>query len=177
MKRDPLVYLPDVPTFTVTATDVNDDQTFKPEHYSREMGVEGGKDQSPALTFTDVPANTRSLVVQIYDPDAPTLGGYWHWTLINIPGETQTLVADAGQKDKPLVPSGAVNMPNDAGFSGYVGAAPPAGETHRYFIVVSALDVEILELDEATTPNVVNFQMNAHVIGRAVTIVEGSTKE
>lgn len=175
MTRDPLVRLPEVTSFDVQATDVIPDQAFKPVHYSGKMGVEGGKDQSPALAFDNVPSGTKSFVVQIYDPDAPTLGGYWHWTIINIPGDLGGIEADAGNEDSGKTPHGALNMPNDAGFKGYVGAAPPAGETHRYFIVVSALNTDKLELDEDTTPNVVNFEMNAHVIGRAVTVVEGST--
>lgn len=176
MTKDPLVNLPEVTSFDVKATDVTLDKKLKPAHYSKKFGVENGKDQSPALEFGNVPAGTKSFVVQLYDPDAPTLGGYWHWTIINIPGDIGGLEADAGNTDSGKAPEGSVNMLNDAGFKGYIGAAPPAGETHRYFIVVSALNVEKLDLAEDTTPNVVNFEMNAHVIGRAVTVVEGSSQ-
>lgn len=172
--KNPLVNLPDVPSFDVEVTDGNKDGTLKTVHYSGKMGVEGGKDQSPALRFSNVPEGTKSFVVEIYDPDAPTLGGYWHWTAINISKDTKELENDAGNSKGKKLPKGAKNMANDAGFSGYVGAAPPEGETHRYYIVVSALDSEKLDVPNEATPNVVNFEMNAHVIGRAVTILEGS---
>lgn len=172
--NDPLRHLPKVSHFSVEVSDINEDGTFKMEQYSGEMGVEGGADQSPALTFENVPEETRSFVIQVYDPDAPTLGGYWHWTLINVPGNVRMLDKDTGNPDQSNLPEGAENRLNDAGFKGYIGAAPPEGETHRYYIVVSALDIDKLAVEEKATPNVINFQMNSHVIGRAVTIVQGS---
>jgi len=174
MARDPLETLPKVPSFDVEAADVNSDQTFTIPQYSGKMGVEGGKDQSPAVKFSNVPEGTESFIVQIYDPDAPTAGGYWHWTVINIPGDAEGLGADAGNPEEGKLPKAARNMLNDASYTGYVGAAPPEGETHRYFVIVSALDIPTLDVDDQTTPNVVNFQLNDHIIGRAVTIIEGS---
>lgn len=174
MPKNPLENLPEVPSFEVEATDINPDGTFTEVHYSEKMGIEGGKDQSPALRFSNIPEGTKSLVVEIYDPDAPTAGGYWHWTVIDIPGDVKGLGADAGNPDGKKLPGKALNMPNDAGYSGYIGSAPPEGETHRYFVIVSALDTEKLDVAKDTTPNVVNFELNDHIIGRAVTIIKGS---
>lgn len=174
MARDPLETLPSVPQFNVEATDVNPDQTFSLPQYSGRMGIQGGKDESPAIRFSNVPEETKSLVVQIYDPDAPTAGGYWHWTVINLPKDAEELGADTGNPDQNKLPGKAKNMLNDAGFAGYIGAAPPQGEKHRYFVIVSALNIDDLNLDENTTPNTINFQFNSHIISRAVTIIEGS---
>lgn len=174
MANDPLENLPEVTKFDVEATDVNSDDTFTSSQYSGRMGVEGGEDLSPALKFSNIPQGTKSLVVQIYDPDAPTAGGFWHWTVINIPGDVEGLGADSGNPNGETLPEGAQNMLNDASFAGYVGAAPPAGETHRYFVIVSALDTETLDVEDNATPNFVNFQLNNHIIGRAVTIIKGS---
>jgi len=73
MTKDPLENLPEVTSFGVEATDVNSDGTFTEVQYSGKMGVEGGKDVSPALNFSNVPEGTKSFIVQVYDPDARLL--------------------------------------------------------------------------------------------------------
>jgi len=165
MTKDPLENLPEVTSFDVEAVDVNSNSTFTKVQYSGKMGVEEGKDLSPALRFSNVPEGTKSFVVQIYDPDAPTAAGFWHWTVINIRGDAEGLGTDAGNPNNKNLPNNAQNMLNDASFKGYVGAAPPKGETHRYFVLVSALDKETLDVDENATPSLVNFQLNNHIIG------------
>lgn len=94
--------------------------------------------------------------------------------MINIRGDAEGVGADAGNPSNENLPNGAQNMINDVSFKGYVGAAPPEGETRRYFVLVPALDVEKLDVDENATPNLVNFQLNNHIVGRAVTVIEGS---
>ena len=89
--------------------------------------------------------------------------------MYDIPVSVTLLPTDAGNKDGSKLPAGAKQLKNDAGFSGFCGAAPPPGHgKHRYIFCVSALPVEKLPIDENTTPAVCHFNMfGAGVLGRA----------
>jgi hypothetical protein len=73
--------------------------------------------------------------------------------VVNIPADVTSLPAGAGSRDNSRLPSGAVQLKNDAGSAGFVGAAPPPGHgQHRYLLVVHAMDVERLDLGTDDTP-------------------------
>ncbi|MBW0114625.1 YbhB/YbcL family Raf kinase inhibitor-like protein [Pseudonocardia abyssalis] len=165
---DPYTFLPEVPTFTVTSTDVEDGKTLPAPHASGAFGVPGGEDRSPQLSWSGAPEGTKSFAVTVYDPDAPTASGFWHWAAFNLPASVTSLDADAGAQGGANLPSGAVQLKNDGGFAGYIGAAPPAGHgPHRYFVVVHAVDVEELEVPEDATPAFLGFNLFSHTLGRA----------
>lgn len=168
---NPYDYLPDAPTFEVTSGDITDGGTMPPSQLSNAFGVEGGQDISPSLSWTGFdPAKTKSFVVTCYDPDAPTVSGFWHWIVYDIPATVTTLMTDAGNADQTKLPAGAKMLTNDAGFAGFCGAAPPPGHgPHRYMFCVSAMPVETLPIDAKTTsPAVCQFNMfGAGVVGRA----------
>jgi Raf kinase inhibitor-like YbhB/YbcL family protein len=141
-----------------------------PAQCSKAFGVEGGQDVSPQLSWRGFPAETKSFVVTCYDPDAPTVSGFWHWVMYDVPASVTSLPADAGNVGRLKVPAGAKVLTGDAGFAGFCGAAPPPGHgPHRYIFCVSALPVGALPIDEETaSPAVCQFQMfGAGVIGRA----------
>ena len=104
----------------------------------------------------------------VYDPDAPTASGFWHWSVANLPATTTSLPAGAGTDGSGLLPQGALQLRNDGGFAGFVGAAPPEGHgPHHYHVVVHALDVESLDLPAEASPAYLGFNLFSSTIGRA----------
>jgi hypothetical protein len=167
MVNDPNWRLPEVPTFTVHSPDFTHGETLPQSARSGIAGA-GGDDRSPALEWSGAPEGTKSFVVTVYDPDAPTGSGFWHWAVYNLPGTAGGLPADAGNPDAGLLPAGTLTLPNEFRLSRYLGAAPPPGDgVHRYFFTVSALSVESLELDAGSTPAVLGFTLREHLLARA----------
>jgi Raf kinase inhibitor-like YbhB/YbcL family protein len=165
---DPYSFLPTVPSFDVISTDVADGASMPARNASGVFGVAGGEDVSPQLRWSGFPAETKSFAVTIYDPDAPTASGFWHWAVFNIPVSVTELPAGSGATDGSGVPAGAVQLRNDAGYAGYVGAGPPPGHgPHRYFTVVHAVDVERLDLVADASPAVLGFNLFSHTLARA----------
>lgn len=157
-----------VPSFELTSTDVNDGGPLAPPQLSGIFGA-GGKDVSPQLSWRGFPEETKSFAVTVYDPDAPTGSGFWHWAVADLPATTTSLSSGAGDVLGSGAPDGALQLKNDAGLAHYLGAAPPAGHgLHTYFIAVHALDVASIGVDAAATPAFLGFTMSGHTLARAV---------
>jgi Raf kinase inhibitor-like YbhB/YbcL family protein len=168
MKRNPYEDLPSVPSFQLESSLVADGETMPAAQRSGVFGA-GGEDTSPDLAWSGFPAETQSFLVTMYDPDAPTPSGFWHWTVINIPGSVTSLQAGAGDSDETL-PAGAKHLMNDASLRSYLGAAPPPGDPHRYFLAVAALDVPDAGVPETATPALAFFQTVSHTLARAMLV-------
>ncbi|MCU1633345.1 MAG: hypothetical protein JWM61_1997 [Micrococcaceae bacterium] len=167
MTRDPYADLPQVPEFELTSESITHNEPLDAAQASGMMGA-GGEDQSPQLSWSGFPEGTKSFAVTVYDPDAPTASGFWHWAVFNLPATTTALPAGAGTDGSDLLPKGAVQLRNDGGFAGFVGAAPPAGHgPHHYHVVVHAVDVEFLDIPAEATPAYLGFNLFSHSIGRA----------
>ncbi len=170
MTRNPYEELPEVPSFTLTSSDIVDGQALALPQVSGMLGS-GGGDISPQLSWSDFPAQTKSFAVTVYDPDAPTASGFWHWAVANIPVVTTSLPSGAGDQYGAGLPAGALQLRNDAGMTGYVGAAPPSGHgPHHYYVVVHALDVESLDLPDTASPAYLGFNLFMHSVARAVLV-------
>ncbi|GAA3635087.1 YbhB/YbcL family Raf kinase inhibitor-like protein [Microbacterium awajiense] len=162
----PFDRLPSVPALTVTSTDVADGEDFALPQYSAAFGVPGGEDRSPQLSWTGAPETAKSFVVSVYDPEAPTPSGFWHWMVVDLPAGTTEL--PSGVTD---LPGAAWTVKNDARAAQYIGSAPPEGAVDHYAIAVQALDiasVKELGLDEEATPAFVSFNVLPHVVARGV---------
>lgn len=171
MNNDLFAKLPKAAAFEVTSIDVTNGQPFAKAQLSGMSGVFGGKDISPQLSWQGAPYGTKSYAITIYDPDAPTGSGFWHWAVANIPATVTNVKTGAGD-DKGLgLPIGAIQLRNDASLARFVGAAPPHGHgRHRYVIVIHALDIEDIGVASNATPAALGFQMFTHSLGRAVMI-------
>lgn len=163
---NPYDFLPELPGFTLTSSDITDGKPLKKAQVSGIMGA-GGEDVSPQLSWSGFPEETRSFAVTVFDPDAPTASGFWHWAVANLPDTVTELPAGVG--DGSLLPGDALTLCNDAGMRRFVGAAPPPGHGyHRYFVAVHALGVEKLDLAEDASPAFLGFNLFMKAIARAV---------
>ncbi|MET1073316.1 MAG: YbhB/YbcL family Raf kinase inhibitor-like protein [Umezawaea sp.] len=176
MTNNPFARLPEVPDFTVTSTSVEDGQPLPGAQLSGMFGVPGGQDASPQLSWSGAPLGTRSFAVTVYDPDAPTMSGFWHWAVANIPATVTSLPEGAGDDTGSGLPEQAFQLPNDARASRFVGGAPPAGHgPHRYVFTVHALDVEDIGVPVDCTPAFLGFTMAGHILGRATLTATAET--
>jgi Raf kinase inhibitor-like YbhB/YbcL family protein len=128
-----------------------------------------GQNQSPQLAWSGVPKGTKSFAITLYDPDAPTGSGWWHWMVVNIPASTSSLPTNASALG--ILPKGAIEVLNDYGTHQFGGACPPQGDTpHRYFLTIHALDTEKLDVDANSSSALVGFQIGAHTLSKATLI-------
>jgi len=130
------------------------------------FGCKGGN-ISPALTWSGVPAGAKSIAVTVYDPDAPTGSGWWHWVVANLPANTRQLALGAGAADGAKLPEGAVQVRTDFGKPGYGGPCPPPGDhPHRYLFTVYAVDMASLPVNAESSPALVGFYLNFHTLAK-----------
>jgi Raf kinase inhibitor-like YbhB/YbcL family protein len=157
--------LPTVPEMQLVSEDFGDGGPL-PDWASSPYAGRGGQDRSPGLSWSGAPEGTKSYVLTVFDPDAPTGSGWWHWAVANIPASVTSLPAGAGSGG-PELPGAAVTLPNDIRDPHYGGAAPPPGHgDHRYIFTISALDIESIEIDPQATPALLGFLMFGRVLAR-----------
>ena len=173
--RNPYEFLADLPRFDVSSDDVVEGQQLDTPQMSGLFGA-GGEDRSPHIAWSGQPDGVQGYVVTVYDPDAPTPCGFWHWAVMNLPGDTTELPSGASTPDGSSLPEGAVELRNDAGVTHFVGAAPPPGPAHRYFIAVLALDMPELEVSPDATPALMSFMTLGHILGYGLLIPTASTE-
>ncbi|MGF7236884.1 MAG: YbhB/YbcL family Raf kinase inhibitor-like protein [Frankia sp.] len=165
----PYDVLPPKPSFTLESEDLKPGEPHSPTHAHASTG---GADRSPQLSWSGFPPETQSFAITVYDPDAPTGSGFWHWVLVDIPASVTELPQGAGSGDLADLPAGAFHVRNDFGTKNYGGSGPPEGDrAHRYYIAVHALDVPSLGVDDTVSPAYVGFNLTFHTLARAVLMV------
>nr|WP_245884328.1 YbhB/YbcL family Raf kinase inhibitor-like protein [Hartmannibacter diazotrophicus] len=127
-----------------------------------------GENRSPALSWSGAPDGTKSYAVTLYDPDAPTGSGFWHWVLVDLPPATDHLDEGAGAASGKDLPAGARQLRDDFGVNVYGGACPPPGDgMHRYVFTVRALDVPSLPVPDDASGALAGFVLNQHTLASA----------
>ncbi|ARV07349.1 kinase inhibitor [Polaribacter sp. SA4-10] len=152
-------------TFTLSSNDLGGEATIN--EVFNGFGCTG-ENQSPQLSWKNAPEGTKSFAVTMYDPDAPTGSGWWHWLVFDIPVNAKELVSGAGNTALNLTPEGAIQSITDYGANGYGGPCPPEGHgLHQYIITVYALKTDKLGLNESTNPAVVGYYLWNNTLAKA----------
>ncbi len=160
----PLVLLasPALAEMTLTSPTISEGGTLPMEQVFNSFGCSGGN-ISPALDWTGAPEGTKSFAVTVYDPDAPTGSGWWHWGVFNLPAESAGLAAGASTG----LPEGAIQSRTDFGAEGFGGACPPEGAPpHHYVFTVFALP-DVLPPEAGASGAMLGFYLNAMALDRA----------
>jgi len=153
--------------FVLTSADLHAGHSIASAQVYSGMGCDG-QNQSPQLSWTGAPKNTKSFAITMYDPDAPTGSGWWHWVVYNIPASATSLAAGAGDPKKNLLPAGAVQGNTDFGVPGYGGPCPPPKDKpHHYHLTLFALDTDKLDVPAGATAAYVGFNIHAHTLAKA----------
>jgi len=149
---------------TLTSKDIKQGGKIADEQVANLFGCTS-PNVSPELSWSGAPKGTKSFAVSMYDPDAPTGSGFWHWWVVNIPPDVTSLPKGAGGGTG--LPAGASQGRNDFSTTAYGGPCPPPGKPHRYEITVYALNTDKIDLDQNTAPAVLGFNAHAHAIAKA----------
>ena len=155
--------------FTLESVEIKPGGKIAEAQVYKGFGCEGGN-VSPSLLWKNAPAGTKSFAITVYDPDAPTGSGWWHWVVFNIPPGTTSLPKGAGDVKKKLMPKGAIQSRTDFGTAGYGGPCPPPGDKpHRYQITVFAVDVDKLPnaKNDAASAALAGFDLGSHTLAKA----------
>lgn len=150
--------------FILRSPDIKSGSSISDEQVFNGFGCQGGN-ISPALNWSGAPSGTKSYAVTVYDPDAPTGSGWWHWIVFNIPANVYGLAKNAGNTQTNLLPAGSIQSRTDFGKPGYGGPCPPAGDKpHRYIFTVYALKVDKLPLEADVPAAMVGFYLHQNTI-------------
>lgn len=153
--------------FQLSSPTIAPDSTLNKAHVYKGYGCHGDN-QSPALNWTAGPKGTQSYAITVFDPDAPTGSGWWHWVVYNIGAEVSALPAGAGEASGRYLGASARQGRNDFGDMAYGGACPPAGDhAHRYIFTVYALGVERLDVPAGTSAAKIGDMIRAHALAQA----------
>ncbi|MBU6466909.1 MAG: YbhB/YbcL family Raf kinase inhibitor-like protein [Burkholderiales bacterium] len=153
--------------FTLSSPDIPAGGSV-PAHFEFDGFGCSGRNESPALHWSGAPEGTKSFALTVYDPDAPSGSGWWHWFVIDLPAGTAALAPNAGAKGGVSLPRGARQIRNDYGAFAWGGLCPPPGDKpHRYVFTVHALGVDRLDIPDDASAALAGFMVNANTLAKA----------
>ncbi len=159
-----LAFFQQAQALEIKSADIKPGSTINKEHIFNSFGC-AGKNISPRISWKDAPKETKSFALTVYDPDAPTGSGWWHWVLVNIPAKYTRLPSDFGKEDKFDLKDDIKQVRNDFGFYKYGGSCPPIGDKpHRYIFTIHALKVDKLDIDSTATAAFAGYFINQNTI-------------
>ena len=151
---------------SVQSSSWQDGQTMKDAYVFNSFGCTGGN-VSPQVSWSNAPQGTKSFAITVYDPDAPTGSGWWHWTIFNIPANVSE-IHEGVNLDLSKLPTGAIEGRTDFGKPGYGGACPPKGDKpHRYILTVFALKTDKIDLNQDASGALVGYYLNQNAMAKA----------
>lgn len=164
--------------FTLSSPEIKANGTIPKSFEFNGFGC-SGENKSPALEWNGAPKDTKSFAVTVYDPDAPTGSGWWHWMVINIPADTTRLASGAGVVKSTTLPPGAVQNRIDYGVAAWGGTCPPLGDKpHHYIFTVYALKTAKIDVPADATAALTGYMIHANMLGKAsFTATYGRAKE
>ncbi len=153
---------------TIFSPDFKEGEMIKEDNVFNGFGCKG-KNISPQIIISDVPKDAKSLALTIYDPNAPTGSGWWHWIVYNISPATKSIFSGNIKIAKTTAfGKDVVFGRNDFGTYQYDGPCPPVGHgKHHYILTVYALGVEKLTLPKDATAAMIGYNINANIIEQA----------
>lgn len=159
-----LIYASD---FKLSSTEIKADSMMPKSFEFNGFGC-SGENKSPALKWSGAPKDTKSFAVTVYDPDAPTGSGWWHWVVINIPADVTALPSNSGALNSTSLPKGAVQGRSDYGVAAWGGACPPQGDKpHRYIFTVYALKTDKLDIPAGAGAALTGYMIHANTLDKA----------
>ncbi len=151
--------------FELKSADIQAGGTLNAAQVFAGFGCSGGN-VSPELSWSDAPKGTKSFALTVYDPDAPTGSGWWHWVVYDIPAGVKGLPAGIGKQAS--LPPNAKQGRNDFGAANFGGACPPPGDKpHRYIVTLHALKLEKLEVPPDASSALIGYMINANRLDKA----------
>jgi len=155
---------------SLSSPDIAPGATIADEQAFNSSGCDG-KNISPALAWSEAPKGTKSLALTVFDLDAPTGHGFWHWVVFDIPPEATSLAKGAGDPNSAAAPKGAVQRRTGFGTPGYSGPCPPQGAApHHYQFTIYALDVEKIDASANAEPASIASRLRSHALAKATLI-------
>ncbi len=152
-------------TFTLSSKDLGG-QFTKTEEFNG-FGCTG-KNQSPQLSWSNPPEGTKSYAITVYDPDAPTGSGFWHWVVFDLPTNISEIPTNAGNTALNLIPASSIQSITSFGAKGFGGPCPPEGHgLHQYIFTIYALKTDKLGLDANTNPELVGYYLWMNTLAKA----------
>jgi len=154
------------PEFTITSSAFKAGAAIPHVYAYSGYGCDG-RNTSPEVAWDGAPPETKAFALTMFDPDARSGQGWWHWIVFNIPATATKLQTNAGSGSGDLMPAGAVQGRNDFQTVGYGGPCPPAGSPpHHYHFTLYALDGQLDGLSPLTSGPTLLKAIRGHVLAK-----------